>query len=82
MAHSVVTPPELEPLSVSPKRAAELTGACLATVHDWLRQGLVESTLVNGRRLVNYASLKKLVTPDKVRKLRVGLHNPSGQTAA
>ena len=42
MAHSVVTPPELEPLSVSPKRAAELTGACLATVHDWLRQGLVE----------------------------------------
>ena len=80
MTHSKTTPPGLEPLAVPPKKGAELLGVCLATFHDYLRQGLVEFTLVNGRRLVNYQSLKRLVTPDKVRKLRKGVHNPNGTT--
>jgi len=83
MTHSKTTPPDLEPLAVPPKKAAELLGVCLATVHTYLELNLIESTLVRGRRLVNYASLKKLVTPDKARKIRRGVHNRNTtQTAA
>jgi hypothetical protein len=51
--------PELEPLAVSPKQAIQLVPIGITKLYDAINSGALESTLVNGRRWINYASLKK-----------------------
>ena len=73
--------PLLEPIGISPKRAADLVDVSLATMSEWIRLGLVASTLVRGRRIVDYQSLKRRAAPDKVRQIRKGIHNPANAQA-
>ena len=78
-------PPQLEPLGISVQETARLTSASVSTVWTWIKTRQVESVLLNGRRVVIYASVKKMIVADKVRKIRVGVHNPKNgttQTAA
>ena len=49
----------LEPLAVSPRQAKQLTPIGHTKLYEAIRNGEIESTLVNGRRWINYQSLKK-----------------------
>lgn len=71
--------PTLDPLCVSPQRASELTSICLSAIHSMVRSGELESTLRGGRRLIFYASLKRVIIPDRVRRVRKGKWNRTGE---
>ncbi|PTC00657.1 hypothetical protein C9975_06315 [Thalassospira xiamenensis] len=42
------------------KQAASIAGVSQRTIHRWLRQGLLSSTMMNHRRLIEGSSLKAL----------------------
>jgi excisionase family DNA binding protein len=50
-----------KPLSVSVKRAMEITGLRTTTIYALIGQGKLESTKVGGKRLIRYDSIEKLV---------------------
>jgi hypothetical protein len=52
-----------EPLCVRFKVACELTGVPAATLRKAIRVGLLEARTIGGVELVNFASLRRLVTP-------------------
>jgi hypothetical protein len=70
------TPPE--PLAVSPKQATQLVPIGITKLYEAINNGRIESTLVNGRRWINYQSLKRLAgvsheaTPADWRREREG----------
>ena len=75
-------PPTLfkrEPIGVSPGEAAELASVSRSIIFRWLRNGEVASKLVDGRRIVDFQSLKRKLAPDKI---RVGVHNPKNDPQA
>jgi len=51
-----------EPLSVTIARARELSGLSTTTIYRMLANDELESTVVRGRRLVIYSSLKAVIT--------------------
>jgi excisionase family DNA binding protein len=51
----------IEPLSVSILTAREVSGLGNTKLYELIKTGRLESTRVGSKRLVNYASLKKLV---------------------
>ena len=57
-------PPALEPLTVTPKTASRLSGLGNTTIFAMCKDGRLESMLVNNRRLILYASLKRLLGLD------------------
>jgi hypothetical protein len=50
---------DLEPLAVSPKQALAIVPIGMTSLYEAMNDGRLESTLVNGRRWINYLSLKK-----------------------
>jgi hypothetical protein len=48
-----------EPLAVSPKQATQLVPIGITKLYEAINDGVLQSTLVNGRRWINYESLKK-----------------------
>lgn len=48
-----------EPLAVSPKRATELVPIGITKLYEAINSGAIKSTLVNGRRWIDFQSLKK-----------------------
>jgi hypothetical protein len=48
-----------EPLAVSPRQATELVPIGVTKLYDLINSGELETTLVHGRRWINYQSLKK-----------------------
>jgi hypothetical protein len=50
---------DLEPLAVSPKQALAIVPIGMTKLYEAMNGGRLESTLVNGRRWINYKSLKK-----------------------
>jgi excisionase family DNA binding protein len=58
----------IEPLTVSMQEASRLLGVSRATIYKLMRQGKIESMklgeeIMQTRRLIVYASLKKLLPP-------------------
>jgi hypothetical protein len=51
--------PRPEPIAVSPKVAIQLVPIGTTKLYEALNSGAIESTLVNGRRWINYQSLKR-----------------------
>ncbi len=54
---------DLPPLAVSAKQACRISGLGLTSIYELMRNGTLRSKKVGGRRLVEYASLRALVTP-------------------
>jgi hypothetical protein len=50
---------QLEPLAVSPLQATQLVPIGKTKLYEALNSGAIESTVVNGRRWVNFRSLKR-----------------------
>jgi hypothetical protein len=50
---------ELEPLAVSPKQALAILPIGMTKLYEAINEGRLESTVVNGRRWINYQSLKR-----------------------
>jgi hypothetical protein len=50
---------KLEPLAVSPRQATELVPIGITKLYEAINTGMIQSTLVNGRRWINYQSLKR-----------------------
>jgi hypothetical protein len=48
-----------EPLAVSPRQATQLVPIGVTKLYEAINDGIIQSTLVNGRRWINYQSLKK-----------------------
>jgi hypothetical protein len=51
-----------EPIAVSPQEATRLLPLGITSIYRLINEGKLESTLVSGRRMISYASLKKLAT--------------------
>jgi hypothetical protein len=70
--------PPPEPIAVSPKVAIQLVPIGTTKLYEALNSGAIESTLVNGRRWINYQSLKRFAgvsheaTPADWRREREG----------
>jgi hypothetical protein len=47
-----------EPIAVSPKQATQLVPIGITKLYEALNNGRIQSQLVNGRRWINYQSLK------------------------
>lgn len=50
-----------EPITISIKRAQQLSGLCRATINRLIWAGKLESTKVGSSRLIKYHSFKKLL---------------------
>ena len=50
---------ELEPLAVSPKQATQLVPIGVTKLYEALNSGAISSRLVNGRRWIDFQSLKR-----------------------
>jgi hypothetical protein len=48
-----------EPLAVSPRQALELLPIGNTKLYEAINDGIIQSTLVNGRRWINFQSLKR-----------------------
>lgn len=57
-------PPAVEPLTVNMQQARRLSGLGNTTLFAMTKDGRLESVLVNNRRLIIYASLKRLLGLD------------------
>jgi hypothetical protein len=55
---------KLEPLAVSPRQATELVPIGITKLYEAINTGMIQSTLVNGRRWINYQSLKSYAGVD------------------
>jgi hypothetical protein len=51
---------KLEPLWVSPQQVTELTPFKITKIYELMNRGVLESAFVEGRRLINYQSVKRL----------------------
>jgi excisionase family DNA binding protein len=49
-----------EPIAVSPQEATRLLSLGMTTIYKLINEGRLESTVIGGRRLILYTSLKKL----------------------
>ena len=47
-----------EPVAVSPTQATQLVPIGITKLYEALNSGVIQSTVVNGRRWINYQSLK------------------------
>lgn len=52
-----------KPLTVTVKRAIELSGLGLTTIYKLINEGVLETTNVGTRRLIVFASLERAVLP-------------------
>jgi hypothetical protein len=50
---------DLEPLAVSPKQATHLVPIGITKLYEAINSGVLESRVVNGRRWINFQSLKR-----------------------
>ena len=48
-----------EPLAVSPKQATHLVPIGITKLYEAINSGVLESRVVNGRRWINFQSLKR-----------------------
>lgn len=64
-----------DPLTISIKRAIELSGLGLTTIYKLIKDGTLETVSVTSRRLILYASLKVLLQPEP-KTARKKLRNP------
>jgi hypothetical protein len=55
--------PTIEPICVTMQDAEHASGLGSTKLGELVRDGRIESVLIDGRRLVVYASLKRLLTP-------------------
>ena len=55
-----------EPLAISVRRAMELSTLGETTIYKLIKQGKLRTTLVLGRRLIDYASFMELLIPTSV----------------
>jgi len=53
----------MEPIAVSPARAAELLGVSRPTIYELLHSGRLPSVKVGARRLIATSALRALVEP-------------------
>jgi hypothetical protein len=51
--------PRLEPLAVSPKQATQLVPIGVTKLYEAINSGALQSRVVNGRRWIDYQSLKQ-----------------------
>jgi len=51
---------KLEPLAVSPKQATQLVPIGITKLYEVINSGKLKSKIVNGRRWIDYQSLKQL----------------------
>jgi hypothetical protein len=51
---------KLEPIAVSPKQATQLVPIGTTKLYEEIKKGSVASRVVNGRRWIDYQSLKRL----------------------
>jgi hypothetical protein len=51
--------PKLEPLAVSPKQATQLVPIGITSLYAAINSGAIKSQLVNGRRWIDFQSLKR-----------------------
>lgn len=65
-AHPNQPDSEIQPISVTVKRAAQLTGLGPTKLYELLAAGAIESFKVGNRRLIKYESLRKLASPSQV----------------
>ena len=50
---------KLEPLAVSPKQATQLVPIGITNLYEAINDGVLETRVVNGRRWINFQSLKR-----------------------
>ena len=50
---------KLEPLAVSPKQATQLVPIGITKLYEAINDGVLETRVVNGRRWINFQSLKR-----------------------
>lgn len=53
--------PPVDCISVTVKRASEITGIGPTKLYELLAAGAISGTKIGGRRLLHFASLKKLI---------------------
>lgn len=58
---AVATHRKVEPLAVSVAVAKELSGLGNTKIYELIGNGRLKSSMVDGKRLINFASLKSLV---------------------
>lgn len=51
----------MEKLMCSVAEAAQSLGVCRATIYNWMNEGRINTVRIGGRRLVEIASIKRLV---------------------
>jgi len=51
---------KLEPIAVSPKQATQLVPIGITKLYEVINSGKLKSKIVNGRRWIDYQSLKQL----------------------
>ena len=56
-------PPTLKPLGVTVPEALRISGIGRSTLYRLIRERKLESVLIYGRRIVNFASLERLTSP-------------------
>lgn len=54
----------MEKLMCSVVEASQSLGVCRATIYNWMAEGKIKAVRVGGRRLVEIASIKRLVEVD------------------
>ncbi len=55
--------PYIEPISVTVARAIEISGLGNTKIYECLKDGRLRSKMVDGRRLIDFQSLKALCCP-------------------
>lgn len=53
---------EIEPITVTIAETRKISGLGTTTIYDLIKQGKLKTAAIGRRRLVNYASLKALLT--------------------
>jgi hypothetical protein len=72
-------PPPLEPIAVSPQQATQLVPIGLTKLYEAINTGALESRVVNGRRWIDFQSLKRFAG---VGAYAVARKNPANQIQA
>jgi hypothetical protein len=55
-------PPTLKPLGVTVPEALRISGVGRSTLYKLIRERKLESVLIYGRRIINFASLERLTS--------------------
>jgi excisionase family DNA binding protein len=74
--HSV---PALKPLTVTVRVARQITGLGNTTIYQLIADGVLESTKVRNKRLINFQSLERLTAPSRSGE---SLKNPAERATA